>query len=146
MTGRIIIRSASGRLFLDCLSEWIIFAQPYDYSLDVNRLFSCFAESIEAYGETLKAFIFSLKNSEGLPPFKCMAQDKSKAIYKSSLHGPSFGEGPTFGIGYPKEESLAQIGTPYSAPREVNNKDKVLAGPLHYGYFTPDNYEVFYLD
>ena len=34
--GRIIIHSASGRLFLGWLSQWIIFPQPYDYSPDVN--------------------------------------------------------------------------------------------------------------
>ena len=148
MKSRIIIRSASGRLFLGWLSQWIIFPRLYDYGPDVNRLFSCFAESTppRSYGKTLKAFIFSLKNSEGLPPFKCMADGKDFAIYRSSLYGPSFGQGPTFGIGNPKEDSLAQIGTPYRAPIEVENKDKVLAGHLPYGVFTPDNYEVFYLD
>ena len=76
-----------------------------------------------------------------------MADGKDFAIYKSSRYGPSFGAGPSFGIGDPKEDSLAEIGTPYSAPIEVNNKANVLAGPLRYGfYFTPDNYEVFYLD
>ena len=119
--------------------------------ITVRMLTDCFlvfAESnpVGTWSDTPKAFIFSLKNSEGLPPFKCLAKDKRKAIYKNSLYGPSFGEGPTVGIAYPKEDSLAQIGTPYSAPIEVNDKDKVLAGPLRYGYFTPYNYEVFYLD
>lgn len=111
-------------------------------------MFSCFAESNPdgTWSDTPKAFIFSLKNSERLPPFKCLAKDKRKAIYKNSLYGPSFGEGPTVCIGSPREDSVAQIGTPYSAPIEVNDKDNVLAGPLRYGYFTPDNYEVFYLD
>ena len=120
--------------------------------ITVRMLTDCFlvfAESnpVGTWSDTPKAFIFSLKNSERLPPFKCLAKDKRKAIYKNSLYGPSFGEGPFFCIAYPKEDSLAEIGTPYSAPIEVNNKANVLAGPLRYGfYFTPDNYEVFYLD
>ena len=111
-------------------------------------MFSCFSESIQygTWGKTLSAFIFSLKNSEALPPFKCMAEFEDNAIFKHSSYGPSFGDGPCLGIGTTKSESTAQICTPYSAPIEVNNKDKVLAGPLRYGYFTPDNYEVFYLD
>ena len=113
-------------------------------SPDVNRLFSCFADSSDKSGNTLRAFIFSLKNSEGLPPFKCLAEDKSKAIYKGSYHGPSFGDGPFLKIeGLSAEGSQAHIVKPYKAPMEVKNKQSVLAGTA--GFFTPDNYEVFYL-
>ena len=65
-------------------------------SLNVDSLlmFSSFAESnsIGILGNTLNAFIFSLKNSEGLPPFKCFAKDG--AIYRNVCCGPSFGKGP----------------------------------------------------
>ncbi|XP_067048271.1 uncharacterized protein [Acropora muricata] len=92
-------------------------------------------------GNTLKAFIFSLKNSEALPPFKCLAENNRNAIYMSSSYGPSFGAGPFLYI-VSQSQSMAVIGDPYSIPKEVTRKDTVLAGkPL----FTPDNYEVFYL-
>ena len=112
----------------------------------INSLFTCFAESTlkGVWGETLKAFIFSLKNSEALPPFKCFAKDKYKAIFKNSAYGPSFGRGPYFRIyGKSAQRSLAVIEKPYRTPIEVNNEDRILAGT--YSYFSPDNYEVFYL-
>ena len=112
-------------------------------SPDVNRLFSCFAESPRrpTRGNTLKAFIFSLKNSEALPPFKCVAENERNAIYMSSSYGPSFGAGPFLYI-FGQSLSKAVIGDPYSAPKEVQNKQTVLAGTP---FFTPDNYEVFHL-
>ena len=112
-------------------------------SPDVNRLFSCFAESPKRSksGNTLKAFIFSLKNSEALPPFKCLVENELKAIYMSSSYGPSFGAGPFLYI-VSQSQSKAVIGDPYSVPKEVLNEETVLAGTP---FFTPDNYEVFYL-
>ena len=107
----------------------------------VNRLFSCFAESPRRSkrGNTLKAFIFSMKNSEALPPFKCLVENKRNAIYVSSSYGPSFGKGPFL---YIARISKAVIGDPYSVPKEVQRKEIVLAGQSS---FTPDNYEVFHL-
>ena len=103
----------------------------------------CLAESpsIPIYAETRKAFIFSLKNSEDLPPFKCLAKGEGNAIYKNSVYGPSFGNGPYFYID--KSNSMAEIDEPYSAPREVAIKETVFTGIR--GTFSPDNYEVFYL-
>ena len=67
-------------------------------SLNVDSLlmFSSFAESdsIGILGNTLNAFKFSLKNSEGLPPFKCFVKNRHGAIYKNVCCGPSFGKGP----------------------------------------------------
>ena len=111
---------------------------------NVNRLFSCFADPKDTKNHPLEAFIFSLKNSEALPPFKCLATDKTKAIYKGFDSGPSFGEAPFFKIhGNHAQNSQAVIDDPYSPPKEVDKKDLVLAGTR--GLFTPDNYEVFYL-
>ena len=93
----------------------------------INSLFTCFAESTPrgVWGETLKAFIFSLKNSEGLPPFKCFAKYKYKAIYKNSAYGPSFGSGPYFRIyGKSAQRSMAVIEDPYSVPMEVNKEHR----------------------
>ncbi|XP_074632222.1 uncharacterized protein LOC141890587 isoform X2 [Acropora palmata] len=100
--------------------------------------------SSETRGNTLKAFIFSLKNSEKLPPFKCWAKNEHNAIYQSSYHGPSFGKGLYFTTGYkPSEKAMAWIDTPYGVPIEVKNEKQVIAGPPQ--AFFPDNYEVFYL-
>ncbi|PFX14978.1 uncharacterized protein LOC111344133 isoform X2 [Stylophora pistillata] len=43
------------------------------------------------YGYTSKAFIFSLRNSRGLQPFKSMVIQPQYAIYKMSSFGPTFG-------------------------------------------------------
>ena len=96
-------------------------------------------------GHTLKAFIFSLKNSEGLPPFKCLAKDESSAIYDSSVYGPTFGKGLhlTTGENVDYATAKAWIDAPYSVPKEVTDKKGVLAGNT--GNFNLDNYEVFYL-
>ena len=114
---------------------------------DVNRLFSCFAESSSTgkWGNSLKAFIFSLSNSKALPPFKCLAKDKVGAIYSNSNDGPSFGQHPSLFITYPVSRSKAGIDLPYEVPKEVNNVDprQVLANTNW--SFSPDNYEVFYL-
>ena len=110
-----------------------------------NNCFSFFADSSGTWGETLKAFIFSIKNCEGLPPFKCFAENKRKAIYKNSDYGPSFGEGPFLRVfGKYAQRSLADIPLPYIVPKEVSNNYRVvLAGT--YRTFSPDNYEVLYL-
>ena len=88
-------------------------------SPNVITLFSCFAGSPWSWGETLKAFIFSLKNSEGLPPFKCFAKNKDHAIYKSSAYGPSFGDYTGLDIidrdNDARGEAKAMIFDPYSA-------------------------------
>ena len=59
---------------------------------NANNWFSCFADSPSSpgWGETLKALIFPLKNSEGLPPFQCVATGEDRAIYKYSLYATVF--------------------------------------------------------
>ena len=112
----------------------------------VNSCFTCFADSSGTSGDTLKAFIFSLKNSEGLPPFKCFAENENKAIFKSSAYGPTFGEVQGLSIfGKYAKRSRAEIEIPYIVPKEVGIKyrEVVLAGTSR--TFSPDNYEVFYL-
>ena len=114
-----------------------------------NSLFSCFAESTSGstWGETLKAFIFSLNNSGGFPPFKCFAKNTSKAIYRNSSYGPSFGEYPGLRITCSNQNTSANaqasISKPYCAPSEVDNNKEILAGTSESLF--PDSYEVFYL-
>ena len=120
-------------------------------SPNVNSLFSCFAESPPSgiSGRTLNAFIFSLKNREGLPPFKCLAKNKDGAIYNSLDSGPTFGKHQYTGITifYTDNDrmakALARIYDPYSVPTEVNDIHTALVGIR--GLFSPDNCEVFSL-
>ena len=114
-------------------------------SSDVNRLFSCFVESVQGQTLTLKAFIFSLKNNEALPPFKCFAKNNGLTIHKSSKYGPSFGPSKRAAlyIKNGRQDSKARIDNMCSVPNEVENSNNVLAGTDR--AFSPYNYEVFYL-
>ena len=112
-------------------------------SADVNRFLSCFAESREHPSRTLKAFVFSLKNSECLPPFKCLTKDESSAIDDGPGYGPTLGKGLHFTTGDRWGTAKACIDAPYSVPKIVTDKEGVLAGNTGNFYF--DNYEVFSL-
>ena len=48
------------------------------------------SESSGGLASTSNAFIFSLRNSKGLGPFKSLVRDSSRAIYRSSGSGPAF--------------------------------------------------------
>lgn len=115
-------------------------------SPNVNSLFYSFTESPSAgtWGETRKAFVFSLKKSEDLPPFKCFAKNKYRTVYQSSAYGPKFGK---IEISYrnsnKRVEARAFLFKPYSVPAEVKNNCNVLVGTTK--TFSPDNYEVFFL-
>jgi len=99
------------------------------------------------WGLTSNAFIFSLRNKEGLGPFKSMVTIPSHAIYRSSSYGPTFGGGHDIYIANnanSNTNSFSDFGENnyYSAPGGIQNKYKILAGTR---YFTPDEVEVFYL-
>ena len=105
----------------------------------------CFSESSGGFGYTPNAFIFSLRNKEGLGPFKSMVATPSKAILRSS-------SGPTFGDGYDiyiaddansNSNSYTDFGEygDYSVPSGVQDRNTILAGTR---FFTPDEMEVFY--
>ena len=129
------------RNFNGCFNDFCIVNSP-----NVNSLFYSFAESPSAgtWGETLKAFVFSLKNSEDLPPFKCFAKNQYRTVYKSSSYGPKFGK---LEIAYrysnKRVEARAFLYKPYGVPAEVKNSYNDLVGTAK--PFSPDNYEVFFL-
>lgn len=109
---------------------------------------SCLSESSKAYtyGSTSSAFIFSLRNNEGLGPFKSMVKKPLKAILKHQYLGPTFG---THDIridrsGDSKEESsTSNFGSDYfPISKKVKNNRTILAGV---DKFHPDEVEVFYL-
>ena len=93
---------------------------------------------------TSNAFIFSLRNKEGLGPFKSMVSSSSFAIYKHSSYGPLFGRGHAIYIANNANSNTVSqaVLQDYSVPSGVKDKRTILAGTTH---FTPDEVEVFYL-
>ena len=94
---------------------------------------------------TSKAFIFSLRNKEGLAPFKSLVTRPGSAIYRSSSYGPIFGGGHDIFIkdnANSNTNSFTNFGHSYSIPSGIKDRKTILAGTY---YFTPDEVEVFYL-
>ena len=107
-------------------------------------LFSCYSGSSGGYSSTSNAFIFSLRNKEGLGPFKSMVRSPSYAIKKRSSYGPTFGEHDIYIAtnANSNTNSNTNFGNSYSVPSGVQDQYTILAGTR---YFTPDEVEVFYL-
>ncbi|XP_020623009.1 opioid-binding protein/cell adhesion molecule homolog isoform X1 [Orbicella faveolata] len=98
-----------------------------------------------AFASTSNAFIFSLRNKEGLAPFKSMVTSPSNAIYRRSSYGPTFGGGHDISISSNangNSASYTNFGSSYSVPSGVKDKIRILAGTYN---VTPDEVEVFYL-
>ncbi|XP_068704318.1 adhesion G protein-coupled receptor E2-like [Montipora foliosa] len=93
------------------------------------------------FGATEKAFIFSLRNAEGLPPFKCIVKDPSKAIRNVAHVGPTFGENDLL-IDRISATSSSNFGDNYIVPTGVQNSLTLLAGV---STFEVDEVEVFFL-
>lgn len=102
-------------------------------------------ESSGYYTSTSKAFIFSLRNKEGLVPFKSLVTWQVFAIYRSSIFGPTFGAGFDIAIrdnANSNTNSYTNFGHSYSLPSGIKDRKTILAGTFK---FTPDEVEVFYL-
>ena len=108
-------------------------------------IFIVLSESNGFFAFTFNSFIFSLRNKEGLGPFKSLVIDPSLAIVRFS------GYGPTFGLGFDiyidnnansTEGSYTNFGQSYFVPSGAQNQRTILAGTYN---FTPDDWEVFYL-
>ena len=92
-----------------------------------------------------KAFIFSLRNKEGLGPFKSMVTAPQWANSRRSGYGPLFGGGWDICIAdnaNGNTNSYTNFGNSYSVPSGVQDPYTILAGT---NYFTPDEVEVFHL-
>ena len=75
-----------------------------------------------------------------------MVKNPSRAIYKGSYYGPTFGAGYDIYIADNINDishSRSTFGVSYSVPSGVQNIHTILAGTRH---FAPDEVEVFYLD
>jgi len=102
-------------------------------------------ESSGGHTSTSNAFIFSLRNKESLGPFKSAVAVPTRAIYRHSSYGPTFGNGHDIHIANnanSNTNSYAGFGNSYSVPSGVRDRYTILAGTNN---FTPDEVEVFYL-
>ena len=99
-----------------------------------------------SYGSTSNSFIFSLRNKEGLAPFKRMVARPQYAIYRYSSYGPTFGYGFDIYIAdnantnRHSHTAFGEYGT-YTVPSGVKEAYTILAGAKN---FSPDDWEVFY--
>ena len=108
-------------------------------------VFLFFLESSGGWGSTPNAFIFSLRNKEGLAPFKSKVANQSNTINRFSGYGPYFGGGPDIHIAdkaNSNRNSVTDFGSSYSAPSGVRDPHTILAGTR---FFSPDDWEVYYL-
>jgi len=101
-------------------------------------------ESSAGNAATSNAFIFSLRNKEGLGPFKSLPTNPSQAIYRSPSYGPVFGWFDFYisDNANSNTRSYTYFGNSYSVPSGVQDRKTILAGTHN---FTPDEVEVFYL-
>ena len=103
-------------------------------------------ESRGDYGKTPNAFIFSLNHFKGLAPFvsKVKKANTKMAIYRSSVHGPLFGQDLLIFINaVSARRSFTEFGSYYSIPASVTAKLAILGWQGR--IFSPDEVEVFYL-
>ena len=108
-------------------------------------------DSSGGYGYTSKAFIFSLRNSRGLNPFKSMVKQPQYAIYKQSSYGPTFGYSyqlyiaDNANVGTPSHTKFDRYssGSYSSFPGSSWRRSNILAGSQN---FQIADWEVFYVD
>ena len=104
----------------------------------------CSLDISNSYGATSNAFIFSLRNSENLPPFKTLVSIPAQAILKRESNGPTFGPDLFVDLNHPKKPawSHSNLGHSY-VPTVAQGKLKtVLAGSY---IFVLHEVEVFFL-
>ena len=106
----------------------------------------CSLDISNSYGTTSNAFIFSLRNSENVLPFKTVVTTKSQAICKRESNGPTFGGGHDLfvDLNLLKEppRSYSKLGHSYKPTAARIELTKVLAGSFN---FVLDEVEVFFL-
>ena len=111
----------------------------------IVSIFIVLSESSGLWASTSNSFIFSLRNKEGLGAFKRLVSYPSRAVYWRLGYGPTFGEGHDIYIANnanSTQNSYTLLGHSYPFPSGVQDSNTILAG-TH--YFTPDDWEVFYL-
>ena len=115
------------------------------YLIHTPAFISCSSESSRSgWGSSDKAFIFSLRNKEGLGPFKSRLQNGRRDAIRNR-QGYHFME--SYGVGsdlfLSDSLSYANFGHTFQLPSGVKHRQSILAGSYE---FTPDEMEVLYLD
>ena len=100
----------------------------------------CFSFQGTGYQTNSNTFIFSLRNHQGISPFKAFPQLSSYHVHVGSSNGPVFGGGHDIIID--DQYIRTNLGHTYTAPVTMNDKDTFLAGTYS---FIPTEIEVFYL-
>ena len=107
------------------------------------------------YRASTNAFIFSLVNKDGIPPFKALAKGQHSsggkyAIYTRADYGPTFGGGHDIHISNNANAgtgSYSNFAHTYQPPNGYNSYGSVKAKNLLAGSynFKPNEVETFYL-
>ena len=128
---------------------WTFFKSLFFLSFDISYYYYFASDTSARYASTPNAFIFSLRNKEGLEPFKSMVRRPHFAIKSSWDTGPRFGIGHDILIddhaNDPSEDSFSysSFGYAYTVPSGVKDASTLLAGTWK---FIPGDWEVFYLE
>ncbi len=102
----------------------------------------------DGWGTAPRSFLFSLRNNDDYPSFKSSLKNSEKytAIYRHSLHGPTFGSGKDLSILPNNGHSYTDFGPSYQLPSHYvfasPRSRALLAGSYH---FTPAEVEVLTL-
>ena len=115
-----------------------------------NIIFVILFSGSNGYVNSAKAFLFSIKNKDGLLPFKSpLYQNNQYGIYCGNNYGPTFGGGHDLHIsndGNSNTGSYTNLGHTYQPPSgytyNAENTKVLLAG---FYQFTPTEVEVFNL-
>ena len=106
----------------------------------------------DGYARAPGSFLYSLRNNDGLAPFKSKLKDERGqfAIYRDSGYGPVFGGGIDLLIASDpgsNTDSYTNFGHTYNLPHGYTpgetNTDSLLGGSFR---FTPSEVEVLYLN
>ena len=106
----------------------------------------------DGYVRAPGSFIYSLRNNDGLAPFKSTLKDESdqRAIARASVRGPIFGAGHDLIIASDAGSntgSHTNFGHTYNLPHgytyQQTNTHSLLGGSY---FFTPSEVEVLYLN
>ena len=126
-----------------------VFIMKY-FNLFISITFSTFLTDV--WVRAPGSFIYSLRNNDGLAPFKSTLKDEGdqRAILSYTGYGPTFGRGHDLHIASDARSiihSYTRFGYTYNLPHGYTygetNTGSLLGGSY---YFTPSEVEVLYLN
>ncbi len=145
----VVIKSSEGWIFGGYTTRSWKVVHPDEYSSIIS---SCIIFSIDKYKDDDEAFIFTLKNANGVEPTRYMKRKESKyAIYCDPNYGPRFGYDNIYIVNNCNKENSCWINNNgkegYECHPEYKNSLFVnTAGPNKGNKFSVLDYEVFGID